>query len=136
MLAALLILVGVGLVAYAACVATLVVAGRRTDAHMLARFIPDCVVLVRRLVGDPRVPRRSKLALVGVAAYLLMPFDLVPDFLPVAGQIDDAILIVLTLRHLMRTSGPHLIAEHWPGPPQGLRALLQLAYSPGGWRMT
>ncbi len=89
---------------YTGFVAGLIIAGRRGDAAALARFIPDCVVLFRRLVTDPRVPRRRKLLLLALVAYLVMPLDLVPDFIPVAGQLDDAILVALVLRIVLRGS--------------------------------
>ena len=78
---------------YVALVAWLLLTGRRQDARALAGLVPDCLVLVRRLLADERVPRRRKLLLVGVLAYLAMPFDLVPDFIPVAGQLDDVIVV-------------------------------------------
>jgi len=130
----------VGLVAalalYAAGVGALVLAGRRADAAALARFVPDCVVLVRRLAGDPRVPWRSRLALGALLAYLLSPIDLVPDFVPVAGQLDDALLLALVLRHLVRAAGPEVVRTHWPGPERSLDVVLRLAQRPGGWRTT
>ena len=70
---------------WAAFVVALVVFGRREDARALARFIPDCIVLVQRLLGDPRVPRRHKLLLGALIGYLALPFDLVPDFIPGIG---------------------------------------------------
>ena len=88
-----LIAFGTLMLIWAGAVAALVVAGRRTDARALAGFIPDCLVLMRRLLADPRVPRRRKLLLVGLVGYLALPFDLVPDFIPVAGQLDDAIIV-------------------------------------------
>jgi uncharacterized membrane protein YkvA (DUF1232 family) len=115
---------------YAAAVLALVVAGRRTDAAALARFIPDCVVLVRRLAADPALPRASRLALVALAGYLVLPFDLVPDFIPVAGQLDDAILVALVLRHVLRAAGPEAVGRCWPGPERSLRAVLRLASLP------
>jgi uncharacterized membrane protein YkvA (DUF1232 family) len=121
---------------YAAAVGALVVAGRRTDAAALARFGPDCVVLVRRLLGDRRVPRRVRLALAALLVYLLSPIDLVPDFVPVAGQLDDALLLALALRLLLRASGPEIVRERWPGPPRSLEVVLRLAQRPGGWRTT
>jgi uncharacterized membrane protein YkvA (DUF1232 family) len=119
--------VAVSLAAYAAAVLALVALGRRSDARALAGFIPDCVVLVRRLARDPRVPRRRKLALMLLAAYLLLPFDLVPDFIPVAGQLDDAILVALVLRTLVRGGGEPLVREHWPGPERSLALVCRAA---------
>lgn len=122
-------MVGLGatLVVYAVFVASLVACGRRADARALAGFIPDCLVLVGRLARDDRVPRRHKLLLFGLAGYLALPFDLVPDFIPVAGQLDDAIVAALVLRHLIRAGGEPLLRELWPGPEQSLAVLLRLA---------
>jgi uncharacterized membrane protein YkvA (DUF1232 family) len=106
----------------------LVAFGRRDDARELARFIPDCVVLVKRLLGDERVPRRAKVALVLLIPYLAMPFDLVPDFIPVAGQLDDAIIVALVLRTLVRAGGPGLVRDHWRGPQRSLDVILRLAW--------
>jgi uncharacterized membrane protein YkvA (DUF1232 family) len=113
---------------YVLAVVALVARGRRTDARALAGFIPDCLVLVRRLLADARVPRSRKLLCGALLAYLALPFDVVPDFIPVAGQLDDAILVVIALRVLLRGSGPRLLAEHWPGPRQSLMVILRFAY--------
>jgi uncharacterized membrane protein YkvA (DUF1232 family) len=112
---------------WAVLVGWLYAAGRRTDARALARFVPDCVVLVSRLLRDPRVPRRRKWLLVALAGYLALPFDLVPDFVPVAGQLDDVLLVALVLRRLVRTGGDELIRELWPGPQRSLDVVLRLA---------
>jgi uncharacterized membrane protein YkvA (DUF1232 family) len=69
-------------------------------------------------------------------AYLLSPIDLVPDFVPVAGHLDDALLIALALRHLLRAAGPEAVRAHWPGPERSLDVVLRVAQSPGGWRTT
>jgi uncharacterized membrane protein YkvA (DUF1232 family) len=114
------------LVVYAGFVVWLIALGRREDARALATFIPDCIVLVTRLAREPRVPRRRKLLLFALVGYLLLPFDLVPDFLPVAGQLDDAIIVALVLRHFVRTGGEPLIRELWPGPEQSLALILGL----------
>jgi uncharacterized membrane protein YkvA (DUF1232 family) len=114
---------GIALALYALAVLALVALGRRTDARSLAGLIPDCVVLVRRLLRDPRVPRRAKVALGLLVAYLLLPLDLVPDFIPVAGQLDDAILVALVLRWFLRAGGAALVREHWPAPERMLGAL-------------
>ena len=105
----------------------LLAAGRREDARALATFIPDCIVLVSRLMGDSRVPRRHKLLLAGLLGYLALPFDLVPDFIPVAGQLDDALLVALVLRGFVRSGGDELIREHWPGPERSLQLVLRAA---------
>jgi len=123
----LLIGLGVTLALYAVFVAWLVLVGRGGDARALATFIPDCVVLVTRLARDPRVPRRRKLLLLGLVVYLASPLDLVPDFIPVAGQLDDAIVVALVLRHVVRAGGEPLIRELWPGPERSLALILQLA---------
>ncbi|MDP9347163.1 MAG: DUF1232 domain-containing protein [Actinomycetota bacterium] len=123
----LLITAGATAALYAAFIVWLLLAGRRGDARALAGFIPDCIVLFRRLLADDRVPRRSKLLLGALIGYLAMPFDLVPDFIPIAGQLDDAIIVTLVLRYVLRASGPELLREHWPGPAASLNALLRLA---------
>jgi uncharacterized membrane protein YkvA (DUF1232 family) len=105
----------------------LLVAGRRSEARAVAGFVPDCVVLFKRLLQDERVSRPRKLLLAGLVAYLAMPLDLVPDFIPVAGQLDDAILVALVLRTVLRGAGPQLVREHWPGPESSLALMLRAA---------
>ena len=122
-----LIAFGTLMLIWAGAVAALVVAARRTDARALAGFIPDCLVLMRRLLADPRVPRRRKLLLVGLVGYLALPFDLVPDFIPIAGQLDDVIVVGLVLRAFVRTDGGELLREHWPGPQRSLELILRAA---------
>lgn len=101
----------------------------------LAGFIPDCLVLFRRLLDDERVPRRRKLLLGAMIGYLALPFDLVPDFIPIAGQLDDAIVVALVLRAVLRSGGQDILREHWPGPPASLNVLLRLAYGRAGQRV-
>jgi uncharacterized membrane protein YkvA (DUF1232 family) len=124
----LLVLSGAAALAlYAVAVAALFWAGRRTDAIALARFVPDCVVLFRRLLADPRVARSRKLLLAPLLLYLLIPFDLVPDFIPVVGALDDAIVVAVAIRVILRGAGPGLVREHWPGPPRSVDLLLRIA---------
>jgi uncharacterized membrane protein YkvA (DUF1232 family) len=123
----LLVALGATLAMYGAFVGRLVLAGRREEARALASFIPDCVLLVGRLARDPRVPKRRKLLLLALVGYLAMPFDLVPDFIPVAGQLDDALIVALVLRHFVRAGGEPLIRELWPGPERSLALVLRLA---------
>ena len=119
--------IAVFVVVYAAFVFALVLAGRRGDARALATFIPDCIVLVTRLTRDPRVPRRRKLLLFALVGYLALPIDLVPDFIPVAGQLDDAIIVALVLRHFIKAGGEPMIRELWRGPQRSLQLILRLA---------
>jgi uncharacterized membrane protein YkvA (DUF1232 family) len=116
------------LLSYALALVALIVAGRHSDARALAGFMPDCVVLVRRLLSDPRVPRRRKLLLALIVGYVAMPFDLVPDFIPIAGHLDDAIVVALLLRAILRSGGEDLLREHWPGPEQSRLLVQRLAY--------
>jgi uncharacterized membrane protein YkvA (DUF1232 family) len=108
----------------------LALGGRRADARALARFVPDCAVLFGRLARDARVPRRHKALLLALVGYLALPFDLVPDFIPVAGQLDDAIIVALALRAVVRQAGPQLIREHWPGPDSSFILIHRLAGLP------
>jgi uncharacterized membrane protein YkvA (DUF1232 family) len=123
----LLIALGITLLVYAIFLGWLVAVGRREDARALATLIPDCIVLVGPLVRDPRVSRARKLLLFGLVGYLALPFDLVPDFIPVAGQLDDAIVVALVLRTLLRSGGEPVVRELWPGPERTLSLLLRLA---------
>jgi uncharacterized membrane protein YkvA (DUF1232 family) len=115
--------------AWAALVVALLLTGRREEARALATFIPDCIVLVSRLMADKRVPRRRKLLLAALVGYLALPFDLVPDFIPVAGQLDDVLVVALVLRRFLRSGGEQLVREHWPGPERSLRLVLRAAGS-------
>jgi uncharacterized membrane protein YkvA (DUF1232 family) len=123
---------GVAILAYLAVIGGLVVAGRRTQASALARFIPDCLVLLRRLLADERVARRCRFVLLALIGYLSMPIDLVPDFVPVAGHLDDVVVAALALRCALRSGGPELLRRHWPGPDQSLQAVMRLAYGRAG----
>jgi uncharacterized membrane protein YkvA (DUF1232 family) len=133
---ALLVVLLVLIAAYGALIAALVLAGRTTDARTVARLVPDCIVLGRRLLGDPRVLLRHKVALGLLVGYLASPLDLVPDFIPLIGYLDDAALVVVVLRALVRSSGPEVVSENWPGSGRALGLVLRLIYSPGGWRTT
>jgi uncharacterized membrane protein YkvA (DUF1232 family) len=100
---------------------------RAAEARALARFVPDCIVLFTRLLGDARVPRRWRGGLALVVAYLAFPLDLIPDFIPVVGFVDDAVLVALALRAILRAAGPEAVLEHWPGPARTLSTVLRLS---------
>jgi uncharacterized membrane protein YkvA (DUF1232 family) len=123
----LLIAAAVSLGVYAGFVLFLLLAGRREDARALAGFIPDCAVLTSRLLRDPRVPRRRKLLLLALLGYLSFTFDLVPDFIPVAGQLDDVIIAAFVLRAFVRAGDDSVLREHWPGPKRSLDLIFRLA---------
>src|ERR671922_1336027 len=112
---------------YAALIAAIRAAPRQWDVRVIARAVPHCAVLFKRLLSDRRVPRRWKLASGFAIVYLAVPFDLVPDFIPIAGQLDDALLVALVLRGLLRSAGPRLVREHWPGPPALIAPLERFA---------
>ena len=122
-----LVMIGGALLLYAVFVLVLVVAGRRETARAVGGFISDAAVFFGRLLRDRRVPRRHKFLMVLLVAYLSVPFDLVPDFIPVAGQLDDAILVAFVLRTVLRNTGRELISEHWPGPAASRALMLRLA---------
>lgn len=107
-------------------IAVFAVAGRREQARAIAGFVPDCAVLFTRLLRDARVPRRHKLLVATLIPYLALPFDLVPDFIPVAGQLDDAVLVAFVLRRVVKAN-PALVQELWPGPPASLAVILRAA---------
>jgi uncharacterized membrane protein YkvA (DUF1232 family) len=83
-------------------------------------------VLLTRLVRDERVPRRAKWPLLLLLPYLASPIDLIPDFIPVLGQLDDAAFVALALRRVVRKAGPDVVTELWPGSERGLRFVLAL----------
>jgi uncharacterized membrane protein YkvA (DUF1232 family) len=125
----LVLMLAVLLAVYGALVAVLFVGARQWDIRVIARLVPYCAILFKRLLGDPRVGTRWKVASALALVYLALPFDLVPDFIPVAGQLDDAILVALVLRGLIRSAGPVLLRQHWPGPAALLIPLERLAGS-------
>jgi len=96
-------------------------------AREAARFVPDVVVLFRDVAQDPRVPRRVKYEVGAAAAYLLLPIDVIPDFIPGLGQLDDVAVIGWAMRRLLLGAGESVLREHWRGTSSGLEVLLQAA---------
>jgi uncharacterized membrane protein YkvA (DUF1232 family) len=95
-----------------------------------ARIVPDTVRLVHRLARDRRIGRGTRLGLFLLLGYLSLPIDLVPDFIPVLGYADDAILIGIVVRGVIRRAGPAIVREHWPGSDDGLALLARLCRLP------
>jgi uncharacterized membrane protein YkvA (DUF1232 family) len=99
-------------------------------ARELLRLLPDVLRLVRRLAGDGTLPRGVRVRLWLLLAYLAVPIDLVPDFVPVLGHADDAIAVALVLRSVVRRAGAAAVERHWPGTPEGLAALRRASRLP------
>jgi uncharacterized membrane protein YkvA (DUF1232 family) len=93
-------------------------------AKDLAAFLPACATTLRRLRKDPRVPRRAKVAVVIAAIWVVSPIDLIPEFLPVIGPLDDVVVVVLALRYAARRVPRAAIEEAWPGERRLLDRLL------------
>lgn len=91
------------------------------------RLVPDVVRLLRRLIGDPEVPRAVRWRLTLLVGYLLLPIDLVPDVVPVVGYADDAVLVAWGLRSVVRRAGIGAVERHWSGTAQGLTVVKRLA---------
>jgi len=90
----------------------------------LASFLPACVTLLRRLYRDPRVPTSAKVVLAVAALWVLSPIDLIPEFLPVIGPLDDVVVVALALRYAGRRVPRAVLLEAWPGDPKLLLRLL------------
>jgi uncharacterized membrane protein YkvA (DUF1232 family) len=116
--------VAICLVIWGTFLLSLLLFGRRDDARELVGFVPDCVVLFRRLLIDERMPRRGKYLIGVLAFYLAFPIDLIPDFVPVIGFLDDALLLTLAGRYILRAAGRDVLEELWPGSPRGLQLIL------------
>jgi uncharacterized membrane protein YkvA (DUF1232 family) len=110
----------------------------RDTLREIALFLPHFVILLKRLLADPRVPRKSKLILGATIVYLVSPIDVVPDFLPGVGQLDDVVVALLALHSILNRVDGEVVVEHWPGNENvirmvraGLSAVAQLV--PGKW---
>ena len=90
----------------------------------LAGFIPDCVTTVRRLRKDPRVPRRAKVAVLIAGLWVASPIDLIPEFVPVIGPLDDIVVVALALRYAGRQVPRDVLLAAWPGEPRIIERLL------------
>ena len=97
-----------------------------TGLKDVLRLLPDVLRLLPRLARDPSLPRGVRIRLWLLLGYLALPIDLVPDVIPVLGYADDAILVALVLRTVVRRAGLPQLEQHWPGTPDGLAALLRL----------
>lgn len=113
------------LLLYSIFLLALVLAGRAVQAKELAALVPNLVLLFRDLGRDPAVGRGPKVWLAVGAIWLVSPIDLLPEFLPVIGPLDDAVVAALVLRHLVRRAGADVVRQHWRGEPSTLTAILR-----------
>ena len=118
--------IAIGVVVWLAAIAALVAVGRRSAARELATLIPNLVSLFRGMLRDPRVPRGSKVWLWFAIVWLVSPIDLIPEFVPVAGPLDDAIVAALVLRHVLKRTDASVLSEHWRGEPATLAKILRV----------
>ena len=107
-------------------IVALVIAGRRTHAKELAMLLPNLLSLLRGMIRDPRVGRFDKFLLVVAVAWVASPIDLIPEFIPVFGPLDDVVVVALILRRLVRRAGPEVVSDHWRGDPEIMRRILKL----------
>lgn len=99
----------------------------RVSAREALRLLPDVVRLLRRMAADRSLPRGVRVRLGLLLGYLLLPIDLVPDFIPVLGYADDAIIVAVALRSVVRRAGRDVLTRHWPGTTEGLHTVQRLA---------
>lgn len=124
-----LVIGAVGALLLAWIVLVAVLAASRPRGGLLSealRILPDVLRLVRRLAADKSLPRGVRIRLGLLLAYLAMPIDLVPDFIPVLGYADDAIIVTAVLRGVVRRAGIEAVRAHWPGTEDGFAALSRL----------
>jgi uncharacterized membrane protein YkvA (DUF1232 family) len=123
--------VGAGVVlVWLALIVALLLAARgyeRPSLREMLRLLPDLLRLLKRLAGDASLPLGVRIRLWLLLAYLVVPIDLIPDFIPVVGYADDAIIVALALRSVARRAGLEALERHWPGTPGGLAAVLRAA---------
>ena len=123
---------GVTLALWLSLLVTLLIARpKELSVREALQLLPDTLRLLRSLAKDPNLPAGVRTRLLLLLAYLALPFDLIPDFIPVVGQIDDVVIALLVLRSVVRRAGPAAVALHWKGSHAGLRALWTVAQLPG-----
>jgi uncharacterized membrane protein YkvA (DUF1232 family) len=122
----LLIGLGLAVLIWVAAVLALVAFGRVGAARELVGLVPNLLLLFKDLVRDERVPRSAKLWLGFGALWLASPIDLIPEFIPLLGPLDDAVVAAAVLRHLVRTAGSEVIYEHWRGQRSTISRVLRI----------
>lgn len=127
----LLIGLGVALALWLLLLLALVLLGKRTHAKELANLLPNLIRLFKGLATDKRVPKGSKWLLVAAAVWLASPIDLLPEFIPILGPLDDVVVAALVLRHLVKRAGTEVVRDHWQGADGTLEMILRVAGGAG-----
>ena len=122
----LLVALAIAVAVWLLAIGVLLAFGRVNAAKELAGLVPNLLVLFKDLVKDPRVPRSAKIWLGVAAVWLASPIDLLPEFIPVLGPLDDAIVAAAVLRHLVKKAGPEVVYEHWRGDPATMAKVLRV----------
>lgn len=102
----------------------------KTRLQDMVRLLPDVLRLLKRLAVDPQMPRRIRVGLFLVLAFVVSPIDIIPDVIPVIGFADDVVIVGLMLRWVARSGGREALVKHWPGTPDGLAVLCRLCGLP------
>ena len=123
---ALLVALAIAVAVWLLAIGVLLAFGRVNAAKELAGLVPNLLLLFKDLVKDPRVPRSAKIWLGVAAVWLASPIDLLPEFIPVLGPLDDAIVAAAVLRHLVKRAGPEVVYEHWRGDPATIAKVLRI----------
>lgn len=124
------LLVAIGLIGALSLVAAVSVRRSRAALSELVRLVPACLALLRDVMRDPTVPRRAKIAPALALVYVAIPIDLIPDFIPGLGHLDDALIVAWGIRHLVAGAGRERVTGHWRGDPDVLDRILRLARVP------
>lgn len=124
------VLIAVGVLCLVALAVALSVRRSRSALIELVKLVPPCLALLRDILRDPEIPRRAKIAPALTIVYLAMPIDLIPDFIPGIGQLDDALIVAWAFRHLVASAGRERVEHHWHGDPAALQRILRLARVP------
>ena len=124
----LLVGIAIGLLAaWVAFIALLwILRPKETGLGELVRVVPDVLRLVRALIGDRTAPLGTRVAVVGLLLWLINPIDLIPEFIPVLGPLDDVVVAVLVLRYVRRRLGPDEFRRRWPGSDDGYAILTRV----------
>ncbi len=120
---------GILLATWLVLVLILVALGHRSRAKELALLVPNLALLFKGLLAEPRVPRCSKVLLLVGIGWIASPIDLIPEFVPFLGPLDDAVVAAVVLKHILKTAGAEVIREHWRGSDATLDTILRLSGS-------